>query len=103
MKVALERGAIVIRLPVAALAKAVEATPDERLVHYDEETGCYVPPRVTNPQTFADEVLRVLNDEQEDGTTVVHEMFDAAIFRAIEDGALGVVCVAVGLVDEDAP
>lgn len=39
---------------------------------------------------FAKEVVRELNSEDEEGTTAIHKMFDAAFIEAIEQGAEGV-------------
>ena len=44
---------------------------------------------INDPDKFAEEVCGQLEDEQEDGTTPVHRMLDAAIERAVEYGAEG--------------
>ena len=46
--------------------------------------------RVTNTKVFSDAVLSELRSEQEDGTTLVHVMLDAAVLEAVEQGAEGV-------------
>lgn len=46
--------------------------------------------KVIDANAFAQELCRILNEESEDGTTLVHKMFDAAINRAIEYGAEGI-------------
>lgn len=46
--------------------------------------------RVTEPLQFACEVARELEREEEDGTTLIHLMFDKAFERAVEQGAEGV-------------
>lgn len=45
---------------------------------------------ITNFDEFAAELVRALNDEDEQGTTRVHKMFDAAIEYAVDQGALGI-------------
>jgi hypothetical protein len=76
----------VISIGVETLANAIafglnwETDPD------DECAGW----RITDPNVFAGSVVRVLMDEEEDGTTLVHRMLDTAGERVVEDGAAGV-------------
>ena len=72
-------GDIIIRIPGAYLRHHVRASED-----FEEGS------RVTNTKVFSDEILRALNDEQEDGTTPVHQMLDAVVLEAIENGAEGI-------------
>ena len=44
---------------------------------------------ISDNDVFAGELLHILNDESEDGSTVVHRMFDDAASQAIENGAEG--------------
>lgn len=46
--------------------------------------------KLTDPDAFAKELLVSLHSEDEEGTTVIHRMFDAAINEAIEQGAEGI-------------
>lgn len=46
--------------------------------------------KVTDADAFAKEVCHALNDESEDGTTRVHEMFDSAFNHVIDQGGEGV-------------
>jgi hypothetical protein len=46
--------------------------------------------KVTDPAVFAKAVCHALNNEEEDGTTRVHTMFDGAFMCAIEQGAEGI-------------
>ena len=58
---------------------------------YDEEfcpDGIWT--EINNKKEFAKEVLKSLKHEQEDGTTVVHKLFEDAINMALENGAEGV-------------
>ncbi len=43
--------------------------------------------RITNTIGFARDVVKELEEEQEDGTTLVHEMLDTAIEGAVEKGS----------------
>jgi hypothetical protein len=78
----IEDGAIVIRLPIANLPQVVEGA----------WAGGNLRPRlkVTDAQVFAKELCRALNDEEEDGTTRIHLMFDASIEFASEQGFEGI-------------
>ena len=73
----IEGNDIVIRVAIDALPAVVESGP-------------FVGWRVTDGAAFARDLVHELNAESEDGTTVVHLMFDRAIERAIENGAQGV-------------
>lgn len=58
-------------------AQGADAWDDDRL-------------RITDPAAFADEIVRGLEDEEEDGTTRVHLAIDSAIEWALEQGCEGV-------------
>lgn len=87
LTVQLESDQIVIRLPFDALQCAAEACPD--LEEIDDD-GEFAPPIVTDLPKFAAAVVCALSHEEEDGTTPVHRMFDAAFVSAIEAGGDGV-------------
>lgn len=75
-------GAVVISVALAALPMVVEGA---------WASGNLQPRyKVTNVNEFAAELVRALNDEEEDGTTRVHRMFDSAIDEAINQGAEGI-------------
>ncbi|HVJ31628.1 MAG TPA: hypothetical protein VND94_00815 [Terriglobia bacterium] len=78
----IEDGAVIIRVSLAALPAVVEGAWAIRAL----ETRF----KVTATDIFAKELVRALNDEDEQGTTMIHKMFDAAINEAIEQGAEGV-------------
>ena len=82
LTVRLEGDAIVIRLPLDVLALALEGSW--------AASGMDDHWRVTDASLFAPEVVRALEDEDEEGTTAVHKLFDAAFLAAIEAGAEGV-------------
>jgi hypothetical protein len=82
LKVEIDKnGTITIALSARDLKFATENHPD-RL----EENRV----SIANVKKFAKAVFQELKEEQEDGTTLVHEMFDSAIQNALEDGAEGV-------------
>lgn len=78
----IEGAEIVIRVPLASLATVV-----------DGAWMCHgIEPRlkITDATAFARDLCRALNVEDEDGTTPVHQLFDAAIQTAFEQGAEGI-------------
>lgn len=90
LKVSMDKtGAIVIRVPASTLKRVAQYLP--AFERHDEETGDTLVPKITDPKVFAKEVLHTLRREEEDGTTLVHEMFDKAIEEAVEQGAEGIV------------
>ena len=78
----IEGDEIVIRLPIATIGVAVQAGND--LLVFD------VPIRVTDAALFAPEMVAALNDEDEEGTTPIMKLFDAAVWSAFEGGAEGI-------------
>lgn len=78
----IEDGAIVIRVSLDALPMVVEGSW--------AAGGMDTRYKVTNAQEFAADLLRTLNDEDENGTTRIHRMFDSAIDTAIGNGAFGI-------------
>jgi len=50
--------------------------------------GPYI--KVTDPEEFAREIVRLLNEETEDGHSIIHEMLDNVFVEAIEYGCEGV-------------
>ncbi|MGL4925633.1 MAG: hypothetical protein ACRC4K_02180 [Plesiomonas shigelloides] len=46
--------------------------------------------KIINNELFLEEIVRELNAEREDGTTLIHEAIDQAVSNAIENGADGV-------------
>jgi len=78
----IEQGSIVIRLPVVNIPKAYRAGVDLGCIPTDGW-------KVTNAVAFARDVVRALNDEDEQGTTPIHRLFDAAFSSAVEQGSEG--------------
>ena len=78
-------GVVVIEIGIATYVFAAEHHPDFYDEHNDRGRM-----RVTDPTIFAEEVVRALNDEAEDGSTLVTRLLDQAVLDAICDGAQGI-------------
>jgi hypothetical protein len=90
LKVQVVGGRLVITIGIACLAHAIEFDPSLSL--FNEETGEFEYPEVTDPLVFAQAIDCALSQEEEDGSTPVHRMLDKAALDAIESGAEGVHC-----------
>jgi hypothetical protein len=88
LKCFIENGVLTMAIGVECLAIAVKFNPD--LSEYDEKTGEWIEPEITDADKFAEEVLHAVRDESEDGTTLVHIALDTAAMNAIENGAEGI-------------
>lgn len=82
LKVEVVDDRLVISIGIGLLAFAVQASSDA--------SGWPEDWYVSDPAAFAAEVARQLENEEEDGTTPVHRMLDAAALEALEQGADGV-------------
>lgn len=85
LDVSIVGGRLVISIGVDALMVAVKGGPawsDQE----EEERGW----KITSAEGFAADIARELQDEEEDGTTLVHVALDAAIERAIDQGSLNI-------------
>jgi hypothetical protein len=78
-------GAIQFAIGEKVLAHATNICP--RLWDAEKDRGRY---RVTDPAVFAEAVAHELNDEREDGSTLLTDALDKAVEEAIEQGAEGV-------------
>jgi len=80
----IEDGCIVIRVAIEALETVIDGVG----TLWDERGE----PRfkVTDGLKFAADLVHSLNDEDEQGTTRIHLMFDDAIDHAVEYGAEGI-------------
>lgn len=78
LQVAAEGDEIVIRVGAGTLARAVEIP-----------TGA----RVTDEGAFVRSMVSALGEEAEDGTTLVHRLFDEAAEWAVDQGMDGFECV----------
>ena len=87
-------GELRIRIGVQTLAWAAENEPPPGLWGDDARVS------VLHPDEWAEDVLRELLREQEDGTTEVHILLDSAMRQAAENGSAA-VSVDDGAVDKD--
>lgn len=88
LKCFIEDGVLTMCIGVDVLAHAVKLNPD--LTVFDDKDDGWVEPEITDPDKFAEGVLRALKDESDDGTTVIHQALDTAAMSAIENGAEGI-------------
>ena len=78
----IKNGNIVISVPLKYLPQVVEgawllgALPARQYI--------------TDINEFSEELVSALNREDEQGTTLVHKMFDIAIYDCLESGAFGI-------------
>lgn len=75
LRVAIERGQLVISIGVDTLAFAFE--------HSNSGAGS----KVTNPLKFAEDVLAELLREEENGATLVHDLLDEACVTTCQQGS----------------
>lgn len=78
LSVSVSNGVLTISIGVGLLAFAVQAT---------SVSGWPQDWYITDPVAFAEELARTLESEEEDGTTPVHRMLDAAATETLEQGA----------------
>lgn len=83
LSVGVEDSQLVIRIGIGTLAFATECCP---LLAGDAIDPPYV--KVADKKMLAEDVLRALSDEEEDGTTPVHRLLDEAILEAYAQGSL---------------
>lgn len=83
--VRIKGGQLVISIGVETLAHATWWHPT--LQAYDPKADRYRHTKVTSPDAFAIDVVAVLQAEAEDGSTVVQDMLDSAIAKAVDDGS----------------
>ena len=98
LTITVEDAAIVIRLPLETMRVAAENC--EGLATFNGSRNDFRKVRVTHLDIFAKEVVRELNREEEDGTTPVHLLFDAAFENAVEQGAEGIYIEGIDGMDE---
>jgi hypothetical protein len=76
LTVRIEGEDLVIRIGIPLLAHALQGAPN-----WDQSF------LITDWESFTKDMIRELEDEEEDGTTPVHRMLDAAALGAIEGGS----------------
>ncbi|MFV3077488.1 hypothetical protein [Niveispirillum fermenti] len=89
MNIKIEGDALIVRVPLDALATATELCPALDDLAFDD----YGKPReikVTDHKVWAGEVLCELTAEREDGTNLLDRAFDRAIRNAVDAGARGI-------------
>lgn len=84
----IEDDEIVIRVPFAAIPYAASLALSEHGYSVDERTA-ETRITVTDARQFAEDMVRAMNTESEDGTTRVHILLDAAVCIAYENGSEG--------------
>lgn len=84
MKVYRTARKIVIELPISVLPKALHAAPFN--MDPDGDPAYHV----TDKGALADSMVERLGEEEEDGTTPLHRLFDAALQAVIENGDEGI-------------
>lgn len=72
---------VVIRIGSALLLHAIQHGPG-----WDESWT------INNPEAFIQEIVENLENEEEDGTTLLHQALDDAAVRAVENGSEHVDC-----------
>lgn len=82
---------ISIRVPISALPTAFECLPPHHGLRNAEGDPLF---EVSDAAEFAKSVTRRLNDEEEDGTTLIHTMLDKAMAEAVEQGDDGIDDIA---------
>lgn len=89
LSVKIENEELVIRVGISTLCKAVRQSPS--IDNAVMEAGCDESVvEITDEAVFAEAILGALNDEEEDGSTPVHRLLDAAAESAIEQGCEGI-------------
>lgn len=94
-EVGLVGDSILINMPIDLLAHVANLAP---CIHRADPDGGDVDFHVTDPKLFAREVTRtLLNETDESGTTLVHELFDDAIENVIDNGGEGFAWPSQGI------
>ena len=75
----------------------IEVKNGQVIISIGVETLCFATQaeihdfKITNKEGFVKDLINELNAEEEDGTTLVHRMFDKAADNAIENGSENVL------------
>jgi hypothetical protein len=85
LRCAIEGDQLVIRIGFEALKMAAEYCPEFQT----EDCGDGPWETVVDVAELAKDVKRALEDEEEDGTTPLHKLFDDAFVAARDDGSAG--------------
>jgi hypothetical protein len=81
-------GNIYIKVPIKSLSSGWKTTIDANMARKGYEHF-----RITDQRAFARDLVRTLNRENDVGDTMLTELLDRAVPKAIEEGAEGVAKV----------
>lgn len=81
----IEGDKLVIEIEIGTLKYALQYYNDQHSLWRDEE-----PLELIDELAFAKDIVVALEQEEEDGTTLIHEMMDKALEYAIEMGSEGI-------------
>ena len=89
LEVKIENEELVIRVGISTLCKAVRQCPSisDAVMEADCDESVV---EITDETVFAQAICDALEDEEEDGSTPVHRLLDAAADSAIEQGCEGI-------------
>ena len=88
LNINIETTNLVIRIDLDTLTFASENCP--LLATWSDKKNDFIKVKVTDKIKWAKEVINQLKTESEDGTTLVHIMFDKSFLNAVENGAEGI-------------
>lgn len=78
----ISKKSISITIPISKLQQVVEGAWALNALEVRQ--------KITDANMFADALVGALNSEDEQGTNMIHKMFDGAINEALEQGAEGI-------------
>jgi hypothetical protein len=90
LSIKIEDDQLVIRIGIGTLAFSFENSNQN--MPYNEELKDY--PKtytICDPLEFAKDVIGMLRDEREDGSTILTDLLDKACMQAVNDGSIGVI------------
>lgn len=87
----IEQNEVVIRIGIDTLAEAAEYETREPFWPYDDNTGnWYQRWKIVDRGEWARDIVHHLNDEAEDGSSLLTDLLDKASDIALDYGSLGV-------------
>ena len=91
LKCSVEDGEIVIRIGIETMKEAAQYEGRDPFWVDEDNAGHYFQRyKVVDPLEFAKDIVRQLQDEAEDGSSMLTNLLDKACDKAIDDGSLGV-------------
>ena len=91
-----DNGELVIRIGIQTLAEAAEANTEGLIV------GCDNSCHINDPFTWAKDVKSEMMSEREDGSSLLTDLLDSAMSKAVENGSAAVelkvrhICITCG-------